>query len=76
LVIDTMLLCPPDLAAYNVPPQTNHRQKFANVLYSDGHGASLPNVGAKFTVDLREYAEIHDAFNKILTVLERADVEP
>jgi prepilin-type processing-associated H-X9-DG protein len=73
LAIDTMFLCPPDLMAYNLRPQTHHRQKFADILFSDGHVESRPNTDARFTVDLREYAQIHDAFNKILTVFERAD---
>ena len=75
LVVDTIFLCPPDLTAYNLRPQTNHRQKFADILFSDGHVESRPNKGGRFTVDLRDYAEIHDAFNKILKVFEEADAE-
>ena len=76
LVIDTLFLCPPDLADFNVKPRTNHRQRFANILFSDGHVASRPNKDGRFTVDLRNYAEVRDAFNKILKVLEQADTEP
>ena len=76
LVIDTIFLCPPDLAAFNVKPRTHHRQQLANVLYTDGSAASRPNLNAKFTVDLRNYAEIYQAFDKILQVFESADVEP
>jgi prepilin-type N-terminal cleavage/methylation domain-containing protein len=75
LAIDTMFLCPPDLATYNVKPRTHHRQKFADILFSDGHATSRANRGAQFTVDLSNYIEIDDAFNKILKVLEQADLE-
>jgi len=76
LVIDTMFLCPPELTIFNVKPRTHHGQKFANILYSDGRAVSRPNIDGRFTVDLRNFAEIRDAFNKILGVLERADAEP
>lgn len=75
LAIDTQFLCPPDLAEFNVKPRTHHREKFANILFSDGHASSRPNADGRFTVDVRDYAEIRDAFNKILEVLERADEE-
>lgn len=76
LALDTIFLCPPDLAPFNVKPRTHHRERFANILFSDGHVVSRPNADARFTVDLRDYAEIRDAFNKILKVLEQADAEP
>jgi prepilin-type N-terminal cleavage/methylation domain-containing protein len=76
LAIDTLFLCPPELAPFNVKPRTHHRQKVADILFSDGHAASRRNADARFTVDLRDYAEIRDAFNKILKVLEQADTEP
>lgn len=76
LAIDGMLLCPPDLASFNVKPRTSHREKFANILFSDGHAVSKRNADRRFTVDLRDYSEVHDGFNKILQVLERADLEP
>ena len=75
LVIDTEFLCPPGLAEFNVIPRTNHRQKFANVLYADGHAKSLPNGDGRFTVDVRDYSEVRSAFDKILKVLEHADAE-
>ena len=75
LVIDTLFLCPPDLAQFNVKPRTHHRLRFVNILFADGSAASRPNADGRFTVDLRDYAEIHDAFNKILKVLEKADAE-
>jgi len=76
LVVDTEFLCPPDLVSFNVIPRTNHRQKFVNVLFADGHARSRPNGDGRFTVDVRDYSEVRNSFDKILKVLERADAEP
>ncbi|MBI3415277.1 MAG: DUF1559 domain-containing protein [Verrucomicrobia bacterium] len=76
LAIDGMLLCPPDLAAFNVKPRTHHQQKFADILFSDGHAVSRPNKDNRFLVDLRDYSEVRQAFDKILKVLELADTMP
>ncbi|HWW03343.1 MAG TPA: prepilin-type N-terminal cleavage/methylation domain-containing protein [Candidatus Acidoferrum sp.] len=75
LVIDTEFLCPPDLASFNVIPRTNHRQRFVDVLFADGHARSRPNPDARFTVDVRDYSELRSSFDKILKVLEQADTE-
>ncbi len=75
LAIDTIFLCPPDLAAFNVKPRTNHRQKFADFLFSDGHAVSQRNTDGSFTVDVRDYSQLRDAFNRILAVLEQADTK-
>ena len=75
LAIDTLFLCPSDLAPYNVKPRTHHRQRFADILFSDGHALSRPNADGRFTVDLLDYAQIRSAFDKILKVLEQADAE-
>jgi len=75
LAIDTMFLCPADLSEFNMKPRTHHRQKFANILFSDGRVVSRSNRDGRFTVDVRDYAQVRDAFNKILGVLERADEE-
>ena len=76
LAIDTIFLCAPDLAAFNVKSRTHHRQSFADILFADGHAASRGNRDARWTVDLRDYNELHDAFDRILKVLEQADLEP
>jgi prepilin-type N-terminal cleavage/methylation domain-containing protein/prepilin-type processing-associated H-X9-DG protein len=76
LAIDTIFLCPPDLEVFNVKPRTNHRQRSANILFADGHAVSRPNENGRWTVDLQNYSELRDGFNKILQVLERADTEP
>jgi len=76
LAIDTMILCPPGLAAFNVKPRTHHRQKVANVLFADGHAVSRLNTDGRFTVDLSDYDALRNAFDRILRVLERADTMP
>ena len=75
LMIDTMFLCPPELEVFNVKPRTHHRQRTADILYSDGHVVGRVNKGSRFTVDVTDYSQIRDAFNKILQVFERADLE-
>jgi len=76
LALDTLFLCPPDLALFNIKPRTHHRQQFADILFADGHALSRPNRDGRYVVDLSNYAEIRDAFDKILKVLEQADAEP
>lgn len=76
IVIDTMFLAPPDLDTFNVKPRTYHRQKFVNVLFTDGHAATRSNTDSRFTVDVREYSQLRSSFDKILKVFEQADAEP
>jgi prepilin-type N-terminal cleavage/methylation domain-containing protein/prepilin-type processing-associated H-X9-DG protein len=76
LAIDNLYLCPPELAAFNVKPRTNHRGKWVNILYADGHVATRKNPDERFTVDVRDYSELRDSFSKILGVLEQADDVP
>ena len=76
LVIDTQFLCSPGLAPFGITPSTHHDQRAADILFSDGHTVSRPNRYNRFVVDLSNYAEIRDAFDKILKVLEQADTEP
>ena len=76
LAVDTLFLCPPDLGAFNVKPHTNHRQKFADILFADGHTRSRPNQDGRWTVDARDYNDVRNAFDKILKVLEQGDTEP
>ena len=76
LCIDTIFLCPPDLETFNVRPRTHHQQKSADILFSDGHSVSRPNPDSRWTVDLQDYSQLRDAFNRILKVLEQADLEP
>lgn len=76
LAVDSMFLCPPSLASFNVKPRTHHRRKSANVLYADGSVVTRPNTSGRFTVDLQSFADVYSAFDRILKVLERADGEP
>jgi len=76
LVMDTQFLCPPDLAAFNVRPRTHHQQRSSNILFADGHAVSRPNANARFTVDVRDYSGVREAFDKILKVFEQADQVP
>jgi prepilin-type N-terminal cleavage/methylation domain-containing protein len=75
LVIDTEFLCPAGWTMFNVTPSTHHQQKFADILFSDGHAVSRPNTNGQFTVDLT-LANSQQAFAMILAVLEQADTEP
>jgi prepilin-type N-terminal cleavage/methylation domain-containing protein/prepilin-type processing-associated H-X9-DG protein len=76
LAIDSQFLCPDELAAFNVKPRTHHRRQIANIVFADGHVAARRNDNERFTVDVRDYAELRDCFNKILKVLEQADTQP
>jgi prepilin-type N-terminal cleavage/methylation domain-containing protein len=76
LALDTQFLAPEDLAAFNVKSRTHHLVRQANVLRTDGSVVSRANREGRFTVDLREYGDIREAFSRILKVLEVADVEP
>ena len=76
LVIDTQFLCAPGLEIFNVKTHTHHQQRFADILFADGHARSRPNKDSSFLVDARDFSEIRDSFNKILKVFEQADGEP
>jgi prepilin-type N-terminal cleavage/methylation domain-containing protein len=76
LALDTMFLCPPQLAAYNVKPSTHHQQRFADILFSDGHALARSNRNAQFTVDVNDYSQLLLAFDLILQVFEKADTQP
>lgn len=76
LVMDTLFLCPEDLASFNVKPRTHHRQKSATILFADGHASARPNRDNRFTVDVTDYSQVRQSFDKILQAFERADAEP
>jgi len=76
LVIDTMFLCPPDLSSFNVVPRTYHRQKYVNILFTDGHVTMHTNFDGGYTVDVTDYSQLTSSFDKILQVFERADANP
>lgn len=76
LVLDTQFLCPPDLATFNVKPSTHHGTRDEGILFSDGSVRRRLNKDGRFNVDLRDYSELRSAFDRILKVFERADLEP
>ena len=76
LAIDTQFLCSDGLATFGIAPSTHHGQRTADILFSDAHAVSRSNRDGSYFVDLRNSAEVRDAFNKILKVLEQADTEP
>ena len=73
LIIDTMFLCTDDLIAFGVKPRTHHRQQSATILFADGSAAVHSNKDKQFTVDVTDYGQIRDSFNRILQVFEQAD---
>lgn len=75
LVIDSMFMPPADFASFGITTRTHHQQRFANVLYADGHSDSRPNTDRRFTVTLNSYSELMNAFSNILRVLETADAD-
>lgn len=75
LVIDTMFLCPEELAAFNVKPRTHHKQQSAGILFADGHVIARSNKDRKFTVKITDFGELYDTFSKILQVFEQGDAE-
>ncbi len=75
LVIDTQFRCSSAMATFGITPSTHHRQRVADIFFPDGHAASRPNRGDRFLVDLSNYADLGDSFNKILKILEQADTE-
>lgn len=73
LALDSQFLCSGSVAAYNVKPSTHHQQQSVSVLFIDGSVQSMKNTDGRYTVDLRNNADLYDAFNRILKVLETAD---
>jgi prepilin-type N-terminal cleavage/methylation domain-containing protein len=73
LALDTQFLCSSSVAAYNIKPRTHHQQQSATTLFTDGSVRSLKNRDRRYTVDLQNNADLYDAFNRILRVLESAD---
>jgi hypothetical protein len=73
--MDTEFLCPAGWTMFNVTPSTHHQQRFADILFSDGHAVSRPNTNSQFTVVLT-LANSTRAFMVISGVFEQADTEP
>ncbi len=73
LAMDTQFLCSFSVSAYNVRTRTHHQQQSVTTLFTDGNVRSLKNADQRYTVDLRNNADLYDAFNRILRVFETAD---
>jgi prepilin-type N-terminal cleavage/methylation domain-containing protein len=71
LAIDVQQLANAELAMFGVRTRTAHKMTTANVLFDDGHAATLPNDDNAFTVDLG--SDPHSGFALILKALETAD---
>jgi len=76
LALDTQFLCPPSLVTFGIKPRTHHQQRIVNVLFADGHVATRGNKTRRFTVDVQDYSQIRNSFDKILKAFEQADTEP
>ena len=76
LAIDSQFVCSPGMATFAISPSTHHQQRFADILFADGHTVSRANADQRFTVDLGGTVNLYAAFDLILKVLESADAEP
>jgi prepilin-type processing-associated H-X9-DG protein len=73
LAIDSNFLVPQELEAFNVRSRTHHERKAANIVFADGHVRSESNRDGRYTVDVRDFSQVRQSFDKILQVLETAD---
>lgn len=76
LLMDTLFLCPDDLVAFGVKSRTHHQQRSTTILFADGSAAAHPNRDQRFTVDVTDYSQLRDSFNRILQIFEQADAMP
>lgn len=75
LAMDSQFLSSFEVATFNVRPRTHHQEQDVGILFNDGSVKRLHNDTRRFTVDLRNNADLYDAFNRILRVFEAADAE-
>jgi prepilin-type N-terminal cleavage/methylation domain-containing protein/prepilin-type processing-associated H-X9-DG protein len=73
LAIDSNFLTASGMEAFNVRARTHHRMRTANILFADGHVITEANRDGRYTVDVRDFAQVRQAFDKILQVFEAAD---
>ena len=59
------------MAQFGVVTRTNHERRFLDVLFADGHAASLDNFDGRYTVDITGAPE--GSLDLILKVFEAAD---
>lgn len=75
LVMDTQFLAHPTLAEFRITPRTHHKERFTNILFSDGHTESRHHVGSRYAVSIQDYTSALNAFSLILRAFEQADLE-
>lgn len=73
LAIDTQFPAPEGFMAFGITARTHHRQLHANILFADGSVVSAENGDRRYSLDLNDYTSLLNAFDRILTILERAD---
>jgi prepilin-type N-terminal cleavage/methylation domain-containing protein len=76
LAVDVQYDAPEGLSDFNVVTRSHHRRQNVSVLHADGHVVNRPNRDGRFSVAILEASQVRDSFNRILTVFERADLEP
>lgn len=76
LAMDSQFLCSDSVAMFNVKPRTHHQRQWANTLFYDGAVRAFDNRDDRFTVDVRNNADLYDSFNRILKLFENADSMP
>jgi prepilin-type N-terminal cleavage/methylation domain-containing protein/prepilin-type processing-associated H-X9-DG protein len=73
LIMDTQFKCAPGLKGFGVTSRTHHKGKFSNVLYADGHVATVANRGNVMDVDISSGNNAYQSFNMILQKFEMVD---
>lgn len=76
LAMDVQYDAPEGLSDFNVVTRSHHRRLNVSVLHVDGHVVNRPNRDGRFSVSIPEASQVRDSFHRILTVFERADLEP
>jgi prepilin-type N-terminal cleavage/methylation domain-containing protein/prepilin-type processing-associated H-X9-DG protein len=75
LAIDTQFVVSSNFAAFGITSRSHHKQRVANILYSDAHVESRFNTDRRYNVDLSTPSALLNAFSMILRTLEYADRE-
>jgi len=75
LAMESQFLCSLSVGTYNVKSRTHHGRRVATTLFNDGSARALINFNGRYTLDLRNNADLYDAFNRILRALEFADAD-
>ncbi len=71
LVVDQNFLTAVPLESFGIVNRTNHKRRWVNTGFADGHADSRPNPAGKFTVDVGSFPFVGP--NRILEVFEKLD---